>query len=322
MSLLLQQSGRSSNWPPVAVYQREIKIWWSSGRRRARPGRRCNLAARSSQTSDWRDLRARGHLTPIIEWSRHNAAVARRLVEEGRRCGRCGFGWLALKAPEPRRPRSPGDFYALGGHHGAAAAAAATKWRKCNEALALFQASSTCPNCGSVTVTSHPALGLNPPGDSLIRLSRKLCSPRQRHRLRRCNSILQYRRRRNLVDVGRTCGPYGDSVRCAGHQRHRRAHVACNRVGECIAGTRDLTTESVGRVAKGTARQNANAECRPSRHRDAHRTSRHVGARSRWSCARERTTTAWTLMHQSVSSMRESFAGSHQVRLASRHSGL
>ena len=66
----------------------------------------------------------------------------------------CHFRWYAARQPKPTSPRGAGGFYALGGHHGAAAARAATAVSKYQIQMDAFLRWKRCPNCGSQKVVT------------------------------------------------------------------------------------------------------------------------------------------------------------------------
>ena len=86
------------------------------------------------------------------------------MSEDARTCKACGFKWFAKRRNKPQSPRGAGSFYALGGHHGAAAARATTASTKYESSMNDYRRWKDCPNCGSSKVKSVGKRGFEPTG--------------------------------------------------------------------------------------------------------------------------------------------------------------
>lgn len=73
-------------------------------------------------------------------------------AEQARICRKCGHGWYAKRMAKPASTRGAGSFYALGGHHGAAAAAANRANTKYQQKMTEYERWAICPSCGSTKI--------------------------------------------------------------------------------------------------------------------------------------------------------------------------
>lgn len=86
--------------------------------------------------------------------------------EEARLCKACDHRWFAEHVQKPTKPMASGGFYALGGHHGAAASAGSTAAVKYQAKLERYNKWKYCPQCGSKSVKSVSKHGFLPTGAS------------------------------------------------------------------------------------------------------------------------------------------------------------
>jgi hypothetical protein len=87
-----------------------------------------------------------------------SAVASFGMGEDARQCKRCEFRWFAKRRSKPSGGGS--SFYALGRHHGAAAATATRDQTKMGE----YQKWRDCPNCGSSKVKTATKRGFVPSG--------------------------------------------------------------------------------------------------------------------------------------------------------------